>query len=166
MPDPQAAGLDPAHIVAICAKATGGRASLAVRSQEGICVCLPSRRTAHRADAALTRIGYQVMARPVGGRDLIVSGWSQTGLETRLHSMRNVVHQLAGHPGATAATVVNRFRALPPSTVSPKVLGLELLDHAHAELRDWVSARSGIHATHDVITHPFEVPRSFRTGIQ
>src|SRR6266700_4114220 len=113
MPDPQETELDPAHIVAICAKATGSRSSLAVRSEDGICVCLPSRRSAHSAGVALTRVGYQVMTPSGGGRNLIVSGWSQTGLEARLNAMRNIVHQLAGDPGSTAATVVNRFRALP-----------------------------------------------------
>ena len=47
MRNAQPTSLDPAHILAVCARSTGGRRGLAVRQSDGIVVCLmPSRRTA------------------------------------------------------------------------------------------------------------------------
>jgi hypothetical protein len=80
VPDPYPAGLDPAHILAICAPATGGRPGLAVGTCDGLCVCLPSRRAARSASAALARVGYQV-ASDFGprGRDVTITGWNPAG---------------------------------------------------------------------------------------
>src|SRR5215831_1428808 len=142
MPDPYPAGLDPAHIVAICGQATDGRRSLAVGTRDGISVCLPSRRAAGSARAALARVGYQVTPAPSGcGRDLVVAGWDPAGLESRLAAMRAVLHQLADNPSLTARMVVERFRDLPTDVPTPQQ-GSELLDRAQAELRRWVTARS------------------------
>lgn len=154
MPDAQTAGLDPAHIVGICNRATGNRHSLAVRAPQGICVYLPSRRAAGSAGAALTRVGYHVGTPVGGGRNLTVGGWSTAGLEGRLAAMRNVLHQLAADPSTTAAATLEQFRDLPPGTVIPRVAFQELLETARIGLRDWVSRRSGIHAAHDPAVHP------------
>ena len=144
--DPREAGLDPAHIVAICTEATGGRSTLAVGTHDGISVCLPSQKAAGRARVALTRVGYQVTATSTGrSRDLIVTGWDPDWLDARLTAMRNVAHQLAGYPSVTARAVIDGFRDLPAGTPSAQ-LGTELLDKARAGLRSWVAARSGIHA--------------------
>ncbi len=154
-PDPYLAGLDPAHIVAICAQATGGRQSLAVGAPDGICVCLPSRRAARSACAALSRVGYQVTtARRGRGRDLMVTGWSPAGLETRLTAMRAVLHQLAGNPSGTAAAVIERFRALPARSARPTA-GPEILRAAGTQLRSWVhSCAAGCTAV-PASTRPF-----------
>src|SRR5215467_15852963 len=115
MPNPRRAELDPAHILAICARATGGRRVLAVRKTDAIVVCiLPSRRTAHRSSTALARVGYEVTSVSAGrGRDLLVTGWDPAALESRLATMRTVLHHLANNPLLTAKAVIERFRGLP-----------------------------------------------------
>jgi hypothetical protein len=147
MTEPRLAELDPAHIVAICARATGGRRSLAVRKADGILVCiLPSRRTAYRASAALARVGYDVTGVSADrGRDLLVTGWDPARLETRLDAMRNVLHQLAGNPSLTAKAVIERFRGLPAESQTQQ-RQWALLNQASVGLRGWVATRSGIHA--------------------
>ena len=119
--DPYPAGLDPAHILAICTHATGGRPGLAVGARDGMCVCLPSRRAARSARAALARVGYRVTddSGP-RGRDLVVTGWNPAGLESRLNAMRVVLHQLAENPSPTARAVIERFRSLPGAAQSPR----------------------------------------------
>jgi hypothetical protein len=150
MPDPRGAGLDPAHILAICARATGGRRGLAVRKADGIIVCiLPSRRTAYRSGVALARVGYDVTTVSAGrGRDLLVTGWDPAALESRLTTMRTVLHQLADNPPLTARAVIERFRALPTESRAQQQQW-DLLNQASADLRGWVTTRSGIHALRD-----------------
>ena len=144
--DPYPAGLDPAHILAICEHATSGRPGLAVGARDGMCVCLPSRRAARRARAALARVGYHLTDDSAPhGRDLVVTGWNPAGLEARLNAMRAVLHQLTENPSLTARAVIERFRGLPSAAQSPRS-GLGVLDEARADLRSWVFARSGIHA--------------------
>jgi hypothetical protein len=150
MPEPREAGLDPAHILAICKRATGGRRSLAVRKASGIIVCiLPSQRTAHRASTALRRVGYEVTSVSAGhGRDLLVTGWDPAVLESRLATMRTILHQLADNPSVTARGVIERYRDLPPeSRARQQQWGL--LNQARIGLRDWVTTRSGIYALRD-----------------
>lgn len=144
--EPYRPGLDPAHVLAICAQATGGRRGLAVRGTDGIIICLlPSRRTAHQASLALARVGYEVTTMSSGrGRDLIVAGWSTPGLDTRVATMRTILSQLTD-PAVTARAVIERFRHLPAESQTPQTTW-ELLNKARAGLRDWVAARSGIHA--------------------
>ena len=162
MPDPYPAGLDPAHIVGICAQATDGRRSLAVGTGNGIAVCLPSQRAARRGRAALARVGYAVSEATAGrGRDLAVTGWDPAGLDSRLAAMRNVAHQLAGNPSLTARMVIERFRELPSGSASPG-LDSALLDQARTGLCEWVDVRSGIHAPRDPSAVPADVGIALR----
>ena len=164
VPDPYPAGLDPAHILAICAHATGGRPGLAVGARDGMCVCLPSRRAARSASVALARVGYQVIANSgPRGRDVVVTGWSPAGLESRLTAMRAVLHQLADNPALTARAVIERFRSLPGASPSPRA-GLAILEQARTDLRSWVSARSGIHAPRPPAVLPPDVGIALRLG--
>jgi hypothetical protein len=150
MANPRDAGLDPAHILAICARATGGRRSLAVRKASGIIVCiLPSRRTAHRASTALRRVGYDVASVSAGrGRDLLVAGWDLAVLDSRLATMRTILRQLADNPSVTASAVIERFRDS-PAEARTRQRQWELLNQARAGLRDWVTTRSGIYTLGD-----------------
>jgi hypothetical protein len=162
VPDTHPAGLDPAHIVGICTRATEGRRSLAVGTRDGISVSLPSQRTARRARAALVRVGYEVSAAATGrGRDIVVTGWDPAGLDSRLAAMRTVLHQLDDNPALTARMVIKRFRELPGVTPSPH-LDSELLDQARTGLRDWVDLRSGIHAPRDPAVAPTNVGVALR----
>jgi len=162
--DPYPAGLDPAHILAICEYATSGRPGLAVGARDGMCVCLPSRRAARSARAALARVGYHLTADPgPRGRDLVVTGWNPAGLETRLNAMRAVLYQLAENPSLTARAVIERFRCLPGAAQLPRS-GLGVLDEARAELRSWVFARSGIHAPRPPAVLPHDVGAALRLG--
>jgi hypothetical protein len=150
MPSSREAGLDPVHILAICARATGGRRSLAVRQASGIIVCiLPSQRTAHRASTALRRVGYEVTSVSAGhGRDLLVTGWDPAALEARLATMRTILAQLADNPSVTARGVIERYRGLAPESRA-RQQQWELLNQARIGLRDWVTTRSGIYALRD-----------------
>jgi len=162
--DPYPAGLDPAHILAICKYATSGRPALAVGARDGMCVCLPSRRAARSARAALARVGYHLTADPgPRGRDLVVTRWNSAGLESRLNAMRAVLYQLAENPSLTARAVIERFRGLPGAAQLPRS-GLGVLDEARAELRSWVFARSGIHAPHPPAVLPHDVGAALRLG--
>ena len=164
MPDPYPAGLDSAHILAICVHATGGRPGLAVGARDGICVCLPSRRAARSASVALARVGYQVIANSgPRGRDVVVTGWSPAGLESRLTAMRAILHQLADNPALTAQAVIERFQSLPGASPSPRA-GLAILQQARTGLRSWVSARSGIHAPRPPAVLPPDVGITLRLG--
>jgi hypothetical protein len=162
--DPYPAGLDPAHILAICTHATGGRPGLAVGTRDGMCVCLPSQRLARSARAALGRVGYHVTD-DFGprGRDLVVTGWNPAGLESRLTAMRVVLHQLAENPSPTARAVIERFRSL-PSAAQSSCSGLGILDEARSALRSWVSARSGIHAPRPPAVLPPDVGVALQLG--
>jgi hypothetical protein len=163
MPDRHPAGLDPAHVLAICARATGGRRGLVVRRSDGIVVCLlPSRRAARRAITALARVGYEVTSVSAGrGRDLLVTEWNPAALESRLAMMRTIVHQLAGDPLVTARSVIERFRSLPAEARTPERTW-ELLNQGRAGLSNWVTTRSGIHALRDCTVQPTGVGIALR----
>jgi hypothetical protein len=156
-------GLDPAHILAVCADATGGSRSelaRAVALPDSVRACLPSRLAARNACAVLARVGYQVDAAS-RGRDLLITGWSPAGLDSRLTAMRGILHQLASHPSVTARAVIEQYRHQPAGSPSPRA-GQEILDQARAQLRAWVSARSGIHVPHDPAVQPADVGTALR----
>ncbi len=163
MPEPYPAGLDPAHILAVCVRATGGRRGLAVRRSDGIIVCLlRSRRTARRASMALRRVGYDVVGVSADrGLDLLSTGWNQAALGSRLATMRTILHQLADSPCVTAQSVIERFRGLPAEQRTPQQVW-ELLNQARIGLRDWVTARSGVHALRDSAVRPADVGIALR----
>ena len=112
-PDPER-GLDPGHVLAICAQAISppGRLVHAVARPGGVLVCLSSRPAARDVRAALDRVGYLV-ATAGTGRDLLVRGWSPGNLESRLEAMRAVIQQLADHQSVTARAVIGQFRDRP-----------------------------------------------------
>ena len=114
--DPYPAGLDPAHILAICTRATGSDAGIqAAGTADGIRVSLPSRRAAWTAASALGRVGYTAAHDSADRRtrDLVVTGWNADRLDSRLTALRTVMHRLADNPLVTATAAVRRFAALP-----------------------------------------------------
>jgi hypothetical protein len=152
MPPDRRSGLDPAHILSVCALASGDKddyPAQAIATTSGVRVQLGSRRAAREALPALARIGYQAaqLASPRHGRDLLVAGWSTSGLESRLVAMRAVLYRLGADPAATAAAAIGRYRQLP--AMRPARAGATALGESRAQLHAWVSARSGIHAPHD-----------------
>ncbi len=166
-PDPRERGLDPAHILSVTNHATsGGRghAGRAVAAHGSVRISLPSRRAASDAGVALTRVGYQVARIDgTGHRDVLVTGWSAAGLESRLAAMRAVLHQLDASPAVTAAAVVERVRRLPAG--SPAQPDTSVLAEARAQLRAWVSGRSGIHAPHDPAIVPADRGNALRLRV-
>jgi hypothetical protein len=162
-PDLRERGLDPAHILSITSQViTGkGQAGLAIATPDGVRICFRSRQSASKAITALTRVGYQVCH--VDGshrRNLLVTGWNAQALESRLEAMRAVLCQLHDNPAATADALIDRFRNLPPGTRVRR--NSTLLTHAHAQLRDWVTSHSGIHAPHDPAIIPADVGNALR----
>jgi hypothetical protein len=165
LPDCRRCGLDPAHILSVCGLAASGghdHPAQAVATAGGVRVQLGSRQAARDALAALARVGYQAvpMASRRHGRDLLVAEWSTPGLEWRLAAMRNVIYQLGADPATTAAAAIGQYRragAVPPARVVAAVLA-----DARAQLRAWVSARSGIHAPHDPAILPADLGNALR----
>lgn len=158
--DPYPAGLDPAHIVAVCEYATGGRHALAIGTGDGICVCLPARQAAHHSLTALTRVGYRAAEAPGNhGRDIMVRGWDATGLQSRLTAMRTVLHQLdSDHGIAARAALTDRLSDLPAADRAVP----ELVDRARERIRYWVFARSGVHAPRNTAIEPADVAIALR----
>jgi len=162
-PDPRGRGLDPGHILGVVAQAAGsGQIQAAHPAAEPGCyqVRLPSRRDARDASSALTRVGYRI-ARPggTGHRDLLVTGWSPAGLESRLTAMRAVLCTLASEPAATAAAVIDAARRLPAgSPADPDTM----LAGARVQLRARVGARSGIHAPRNPAILPADLGSALR----
>ena len=113
--EPDPAGLDPAHILTICAEFDGDAGVQAVRTADGVRVTMPARRAAWEAAGALGRVGYT--AAQAGDsrvrRDVMVTGWNADRLDARLTSLRTVMHRLADNPLVTATAAVRRFAALP-----------------------------------------------------
>ncbi|MFI5064818.1 MAG: hypothetical protein ACHP9Z_12690 [Streptosporangiales bacterium] len=138
-------GLDPAHILAICADFDVDGGARATRTAEGVRVSMPSRRTAWEASGALGRAGYTAS---LGGnghsrRDVLVTGWNALRLDHRLVSLRATMHRLADNPLVTATAVVRRVAALPVSAVTPDALD-NILWESRLQVRRWVNARAGI----------------------
>jgi hypothetical protein len=163
-PDPRERGLDPAHILSVTNQATSGgrsRAGRAVAAHGSVRVGLPSRRAAGDASAALTRVGYHVARIDgTGHRDLLVTGWNAAGLESRLAAMRAVLHQLDASPAVTANAVIERARRLPAGPAAHPLASM--LAGTQAQLRAWVSARSGIHAPRDPAIVPADLGNTLR----
>jgi hypothetical protein len=160
--DSRGRGLDPAHILGVTNEAVRqrGQVALAVATPDGTRICLRSRRAASDAHAALTRVGYQVARGDTGHRDLLVTGWSAVGLESRLTAMRAVLYQLHDSPSATAEVVIERFRYLPPG--SPARRNGSLLAEADAQLLASVARRSGIHMPHNPAFQPADLGIALR----
>jgi hypothetical protein len=162
MTAPDSRGLDPVHVLGITNEAVRqrGQVALAVAAPDGIRICLRSRRAAINAHAALTCVGYQVARGDTGRRDLLVTAWSATGLESRLTAMRAVLYQLHDSPSATAEVVIERFRCLPPG--SPARRNGSLLAEADAQLLASVARRSGIHVPHNPAFQPADLGIALR----
>ena len=169
-PDPRRAGLDPAHILAICERAAASgnqpsvRHTLAVPA--GLSVRLSSPQAAQLARAALARVGYQAaLARPSRrSRNVLVAGWSAAGLESRLAAMRATVHQLRAEPAATATAVIDRYRRL--SAGLPGIqASAAALSQAEKQIRLATAARCGIHAPRDPAILPADTGNALRLRV-
>ncbi len=160
-------GLDPAHIIGVCWQPAGVgdhcQYTQAMRVTGGFRVTVASRRGAGEAAAALTRVGYLVTRSPGErpGRDLLVTGWSPAGLESRLAAMRAVVHRLADSPSVTAQAVIEAFRAGPAEWPAP----WEALQHADTRLHTWAYARTGPCVPHDPAVVPGDVRNALRLRV-
>lgn len=164
--DPYPHGVDPVHVWSVCRTAApaiqDGGAAILIGGRYAARVHLPDRPAARAAHDALRRVGYQADRGVAGGRDLIVAGWSEQGLESRLTAMRGVLHVLAAEPGLTAASALDRLLGLPAAELS-RFTGQRLLIHqAGEQLRTWISATSGIHAPCDPRARPTDPGRALR----
>ena len=149
------AGVDPVHVQIIAATASsaerGDGSVLLLARREAIRVFLPDRAATQAARIALQRVGYQVASATgsIRNRGLLVSGWSLQGLESRLNAMRGVLERLAAEPYASASAALRQLGTLPASAMPGRYGQQELVGQADAQLRAWISATSGIHATCD-----------------
>jgi hypothetical protein len=166
--DPYPSGVDPCHIWAVCAAAAPGHdpAGTAVLAggRDAARVYLPARAAARAAQAALSRVGYQV-ARAAGssrGRQLLVRGWSAGGLEARLTAMRAVLEQLAADPGSAATMALDQLRRVPAAELPAAAGQQQLTWQAGEQLRRWIFAASGIHAPHDPLARPADTGCALR----
>ena len=160
-PDTYLSWVDPSHIWTVCATAAppGHRADRMLvfgGEQYGARAYLPTRSAARAARAALARVGYQAVPVTDGRRhlDLTIYGWSAHGLESRLTAMRAVLSKLADDPGSTAATALDHLGDLPKTELPDEAARLQLVRQAGGQLRDWISATSGIHAPCDPLARP------------
>jgi hypothetical protein len=158
-PDPYPSGLDPAHILAICAQAAPGHRRdtvLVVGGRHAAQVYLPDRAAGRAAQAALGRVGYQADRATGGsrGRHLIIHGWGAGALEARLVAMRAVLEQLAADPASMATTVLEQLRGVPEAELPGQAGQQQLVAQAAAQLRRWIFRSSGIHAPHDPRVRP------------
>jgi hypothetical protein len=165
-PEMRGAGLDPAHILAICEHiaATSGHRPVGYVTAEsgGVRVRPGPLRAAHQMHAALCRTGYHAQLRRPGRRcELLVTGWDSRALDRRLAAMRAVITQLTADPTATAAAVIGRYRQL--STLAPVPrLGAAALTDTSADLRTTVASRCGSYAPRD----PAVLPADTATALQ
>ncbi|HEY1919605.1 MAG TPA: hypothetical protein VGH27_28885 [Streptosporangiaceae bacterium] len=163
-PDPRVRVLDPAHVLAVVQEATAGLRGSTARAAskpDAVRIRFMSRRVARDAAGALQRVGYRVSR--VDGTDhrhLLVTGWDPAALDTRLATMRTVIHQLEESPAITAAAVIDRVRNLPDR--SPVPPDATVLTEAGQQLQAWVSVRSGIHAPHDPVILPADLGTQLR----
>jgi len=166
-PDLRERGLDPAHILSVASQAIRsghGHAFRATATPGGLCVYLSSRLAAGDAAPALTRVGYRVARiNGTGHRDLLVTGWSSDGLESRLTAMRAVLRRLDANPGSTADAVIERVRRL-PTRAEPHPETRVLAD-ARTQLQAWVGACSGIHAPANPAIMPADTGNALRLGL-
>ena len=101
--DLRRAGLDPAHILAICehVAASGGHRPVGyvTAAPDGVRVRLQSVRAARQMQNALTCAGYDaVLVRTGRPQELLVTGWDERALESRLAAMRAVIRAAARRP--------------------------------------------------------------------
>jgi hypothetical protein len=143
--EPDPAGLDPTHILTICAKFDGDAGVQAVRTPEGVRVAMPTRRSAWEATGALGRVGYTAALAGDSHvrRDVMVTGWNTDRLDSRLTALRSVMHRLADNPLVTATAAVRRFAALPARSATLEAAE-NILGESEVQLRRWLDARAGI----------------------
>ena len=144
--DAYPAGLDPAHILAICTRAAGSEAGVqAVRTPDWVRVNFPDRGAAWEASGALGRAGYTAALVSAGHsrRDVLVTGWNVTRLDSRLTAMRSVMHRLADNPMVTATAAVRRFAALPAAAATAQG-AVDILGETRQQLQGWADGRVGI----------------------
>jgi hypothetical protein len=144
--EPDPAGLDPIHILAICTQSVGAdTGAQAVATSNGVRVSLPTRRAAWTCTSALGQAGYT--ATPTGdgrgNRGLVVTGWNADRLDARLTAMRGVMYRLADNPLVTATAAVRRFAALPRGAATPAAAA-EILGETSQQLQGWVVTTTGI----------------------
>jgi hypothetical protein len=143
--EPGVAGLDPAHIQAICAEFGQDADILAARTADGVRVTMPARRAAWQASGALGRVGYTaaIAGDARARRDVLVTGWNTARLDQRLTELRATMHRLTDNPLVTATAAVRRVAALPASAATPETTE-NILGESRVLLRRWVHARAGI----------------------
>ena len=161
--EPDPAGLDPAHILMICAGFAGDRGVQAVRTAHGVRVIMPARRAAWEATGALGRAGYTaaLVASSRTRADVMVTGWNAGRLDARLTSLRAVMHRLADNPLVTATAAVRRFAALPARAATREAAD-NILGESRVELRRWVDARAGICAPSPPAVLPADAATAMR----
>jgi len=161
-------GIDPAHIWLVSNQAAPRHdqegAVVVVRGVDGALVRFPARSAASAAEAALSRVGYDVERTGTDnrGRQLLVSGWSAERLESRLNAMRDVMEWLAAEPGGTAAMALDRFGDVLRAGRPLQRSGQECIRGVERELRDHISATSGIHAPCNPLTRPADIGIALR----
>jgi len=161
-------GIDPAHIWLVSNQAaprhdqTGP--ALVVRGVQGALVRFPARSAARAAEVGLSRVGYDI-ARVEGdgrGRQLMVHGWSAEGLESRLNAMRAVIERLASEPGGTASQALDHLDSVLRVGRPPLPTAQQCIRQAERDLRDWITATSGIHAPCNPLTKPADTGTALR----
>ena len=125
---------------------------------------MPTRAGARNAEAALSRVGYQVVRTTDHrrGGHLVVRGWSADGLEARLIAMRAVLEQLASDPGSTAMKALDRLGGLPAAALPDRAGQRQLSRQAATQLLRWIFTTSGIHAPHDPLARPADAGCALR----
>jgi hypothetical protein len=168
-PDSYPAGIDPAHVWAIATTAAPSikqdGSMLLAGGRFPARIALPDRFAALEADAALRLVGYQVGWASGGarGRDLLVTGWSNQGLQQRLTAMREVLRKLAAVPDVTAFVALELGRL--PAAMLPSQIDQRLaVERAGLRLRTWISRTSGVHAPRDPRALPAEPRCAFRVA--
>jgi len=165
--DPYPSGVDPVHVLTIATTAASGGqhdgAVLLTSGRYAARVYLPTRGGVQAAQTALKRVGYQLSRTGNRrGRDVIVTGWSAEGLESRLIAMRTAQVRLAAEPLATALVALHPLGDL-PATALPDQAGQQLLvREATQRLRAWIARTSGIHAPGDPRARPAELGCALR----
>ncbi len=162
--DPNSAGLDPAHILAVCERvaADGGHKPVGyvTAAPEGVRLRLGSARTAQEMQPALTRAGYQTeLVRPGRRWRLLVTGWSADGLQSRLAAMRATILQLRSAETAAAKAVIDRYRDL-SARLPGAAASAAALSEAEQEIRVTVAARCGMYAPRDPAILPSDVGKA------
>lgn len=156
-------GIDPAHIWLVANQAAPRHdqagPTLVTRGVQGALVRFPARSAAHAAEAGLRRVGYDVARDDSDGRgrQLVVRGWSADGLESRLNEMRYVIEMLTAEPGGTAARALDHLDSVLRAGRSSRPSQQHCLRLAERELRDWITATSGVHAPCNPLTRPADV---------